>query len=72
MDSALGNLEGEKAKKMRTVMIRTGTKRRNSGGGGSGGRTSGRTRRKKVKTTITMVDVRLKHFNIKIIAGCCC
>lgn len=66
MEGVSGSLEGEKAKKTRRLMMKTGTKRSTSGGGGSGGKTNGSTRRKTVNTAMTMTAIALKYLNIKL------
>lgn len=45
----LGSVEGEKAKKKRSIKMRRGRKRSRQGGGGRGGNTSGSSRMDKVR-----------------------
>lgn len=58
---------GEKAKKKRTAIIKTGIRRRIKGGGGNGGSTSGNNKSNTSNTTITMMDnLAAKESSIKL------
>ncbi|PPD74221.1 hypothetical protein GOBAR_DD28838 [Gossypium barbadense] len=58
----VGACDGDKAKKRRRIMIRTGTKRSIDGGGGSDGRSSGKTSSDAANAIIiiTMIHLILK------------
>ena len=64
--ATLGTWEGEKANKIKTDMIKTGTERSTKGGGGSGGSTSGNTKSDTVNTTIIIIALTLKYLNINL------
>ncbi|KAF2602046.1 hypothetical protein F2Q70_00024412 [Brassica cretica] len=53
----LGSLEGEKAKNIRRIMRRRGSRRSVAGGGGSGGRNGGRIRRSRETKRRTATDL---------------
>lgn len=60
MTATLVTSDGNKAKKIRATIIKTGMDKSNNGGGGNGGSTSGSTKRDMVNTTRTRMDIRLK------------
>jgi hypothetical protein len=47
-------------------MIKTGTNMSTDGGGGNGGNSSGSTTSNMVKKTRKIIDLKLKHLNIKL------
>ncbi|CAK7340227.1 unnamed protein product [Dovyalis caffra] len=60
--------DGDKAKKSRRIMIKTGIKRNNKGGGDNGGNTSGSTSKDTVSTTMATMDLKLNSLNINFYA----
>uniref|UniRef100_A0A6N2JZG3 Uncharacterized protein n=1 Tax=Salix viminalis TaxID=40686 RepID=A0A6N2JZG3_SALVM len=60
--------DGDKAKKSRRIMIRTGIKRKNKGGGDNGGNTSGSTSKDTVNTTMVTIDLKLNSLTINFYA----
>lgn len=61
LTAMLGPYEGDKAKKMSRLIIKTGINKNNNGGGDNGGKTTGNRRRERASRTMTRID-----FNIKI------
>ncbi|KAF9679532.1 hypothetical protein SADUNF_Sadunf06G0024600 [Salix dunnii] len=60
--------DGDKAKKSRRVIIRTGIKRKNKGGGDNGGNTSGSTSKDTVNTAMVTIDLKLNSLTINFYA----
>ncbi|KAL9398236.1 hypothetical protein Peur_007197 [Populus x canadensis] len=60
--------DGDKAKKSRRIMIKTGIKRNNKGGGDNGGNTSGSTSKDAVNTTMVTIDLKLYSLTINFYA----
>ncbi|KAJ6992202.1 hypothetical protein NC653_015535 [Populus alba x Populus x berolinensis] len=60
--------DGDKAKKSRRIMIKTGIKRNNKGGGDNGGNTSGSTSKDTVNTTMATIDLKLNSLTINFYA----
>lgn len=63
--TTLGTSGGNKAKKIKAIIRKTGIDKSINGGGGSGGRTNGSTTSDTVNTTKTTIDIRLKYLTIK-------
>jgi hypothetical protein len=60
-------LEGEKAKKMRSTKMKTGTRRSIKGGGGRGGNTTGSTKMDKVRRKKTIIrTLTCMYFSFKL------
>ncbi|KAJ6921407.1 hypothetical protein NC652_015343 [Populus alba x Populus x berolinensis] len=60
--------DGDKAKKSRRIIIKTGIKRNNKGGGDNGGNTSGSTSKDTVNTTMATIDLKLNSLTINFYA----